>query len=179
MRVYVPHPHLVSGNNYWAQITFQQKCMIYACYRNWKYMHNIISSRQVQNGCSLPSCVKCGLILLIWYLRSIRIASSYRKMYYKAISILFLNRRNWTLDLVKMIHPSSWILLVLEISLEHSGIYLHEIKLKLSQEFRVEVSVSIICGTLKDMWCSHQHIHIVSIQQSDYLRGTFMAEVSK
>ena len=67
---------------------------------------------------------------------------------------------------------------LLQCILENPGIYLHEIKFKLYELFGVEVSASTICRTLHYMGCSRQKMHLVALQQSDVLRGKFMADIS-
>ena len=67
---------------------------------------------------------------------------------------------------------------LLQCILENPGIYLHEIKIKLYELFGVEVSASTICRTLHYMGCSRQRMYLVALQQSDVLRGKFMADIS-
>ena len=62
--------------------------------------------------------------------------------------------------------------------MEEPTIYLHEIQRKLFSAYKVKVSASTICRTLKIMGFSRQVMRHVALQQSETLRARFMAEVS-
>ena len=62
--------------------------------------------------------------------------------------------------------------------MEEPTIYLHEIQRKLFSAYKVQVSASTICRTLKIMGFSRQVMRHVALQQSETLRARFMAEVS-
>ena len=55
--------------------------------------------------------------------------------------------------------------------------YLHEIQRKFVHAFGVSISASSICRTLKSMGCSRQVVRHIAMQQSDYQRAKFMAEI--
>ena len=69
-------------------------------------------------------------------------------------------------------------LIVLQLIIQHSGIYLYELQERLMEHYSVRVGVSTICRTLGFMGCSRQVIRHVAIQRSDALRAKFMAEIS-
>ena len=60
-------------------------------------------------------------------------------------------------------------LVLLKITMRNPGIYLHEIKAKLSAKFGVTVGASIICKTLKFMGCSRRVIKHIAVQRSEEL----------
>ena len=68
-------------------------------------------------------------------------------------------------------------LTLLQLILQHPGIYLHELQEKLVEYFGVRVGMSTICRTLKFMGCSRQVMHHIAIQRSDSLRAKFMAKI--
>jgi len=69
-------------------------------------------------------------------------------------------------------------LVLLRLILAHPGIYLHELQEKL-KKYGVTISVPTICRTLKQMGCTRQIMHHVAMQQSEYQRAKFMAEISR
>ena len=69
-------------------------------------------------------------------------------------------------------------LVILQIILDHPGIYLNEISDKMFAKFGVLFAASTICKTLKFMGCSRQAMCRVARQRSDALRASFMAKVS-
>ena len=58
--------------------------------------------------------------------------------------------------------------------MENPGIYLHEIEIKLYELFWSRSK----CRTLHYMGCSRKKMYLVALQQSDVLRGKFMADIS-
>ena len=60
----------------------------------------------------------------------------------------------------------------------HPGVYLHELQEMLKDDYEVVISIPIICRALQQMGCTRQSMHHIALQQSDYLRAKFMAEIS-
>ena len=69
-------------------------------------------------------------------------------------------------------------IVLLRMILEHPGIYLSEIQVKLFERFGVDVSAPTICRTLKAMGCSRQRIQYIALQRSEECRAKYMAEIS-
>ena len=63
--------------------------------------------------------------------------------------------------------------------LENPGIFLDELKDKLSGRFGVTVHTSTICRALQFIGCTRQVIKHIPVQRSDEMRAKFMAEVSE
>ena len=68
-------------------------------------------------------------------------------------------------------------LILLRLLFAYPGIYLHELQDKLNT-YGVITSVPSICRTLRQMGLTRQKMHHIALQQSDYLRAKFMAEIS-
>jgi len=66
---------------------------------------------------------------------------------------------------------------LVQLILEHPGIYLHEIQEKLLQ-MGIDVSLSNICRTFKRMGVTRQAMHHIALQQCDHKRAKYMAEIS-
>ena len=69
-------------------------------------------------------------------------------------------------------------LTLLRLVLIQPGLYLHELQEMLNDDYGVVISIPTICRALKQMGCTRQSMHHVALQQSNYLRAKFMAEVS-
>ena len=69
-------------------------------------------------------------------------------------------------------------LTLLRLVLTQPGLYLHELQEMLNDDYGVVISIPTICRALKQMGCTRQSMHHVALQQSNYLRAKFMAEVS-
>lgn len=67
---------------------------------------------------------------------------------------------------------------VLRLINKNPGIYLEELKGKLSMNFGITVSSATICRTLHFMGCSRQAIQHIALQRNDRLRAKFMAEIT-
>lgn len=65
-------------------------------------------------------------------------------------------------------------IVLLRMILEHPGIYLSEIQVKLFEMFGVDVSAPTICRTLKAMGCSRQKIQYVALQRSEECRARYI-----
>ena len=66
---------------------------------------------------------------------------------------------------------------LLQLILENTGIYLHELQERFYSRFGVTISVPTICRTLRHMGCSRRVICYIALQRSDELRAKFMAEM--
>ena len=69
-------------------------------------------------------------------------------------------------------------LVLLELVSENPGIFLDELKDKLSGRFGVTVHTSTICRALQFIGCTRQVIKHIPLQCSDEMRAKFMVEVS-
>jgi len=73
---------------------------------------------------------------------------------------------------------------LVQLILEHPGIYLHEIQEKLLQ-MGIDVILSNICRTFKRMGVTRQAMHHIALQQCnhkrqcDHKQAKYMAEISK
>ena len=83
------------------------------------------------------------------------------------------SRRNGPICVMQDFEQLSLVQLIIT----HPGIYLHEIQEKLLQ-IGIIVSLSNICRTFKKMGVTRQAMHHIALQQSDYERAKYMAEIS-
>uniref|UniRef100_A0A1X7V458 Paired domain-containing protein n=1 Tax=Amphimedon queenslandica TaxID=400682 RepID=A0A1X7V458_AMPQE len=67
---------------------------------------------------------------------------------------------------------------ILDLVLTNPGIYLHEIQLKIQEEFYVTIDCSTICRFLHKSGFSHQRLRIVASQQNESLRATYAIDIS-
>ena len=67
---------------------------------------------------------------------------------------------------------------ILDLVLTNPGIYLHEIQLKIQEEFYVTIDCLTICRFLHKSGFSQQRLRIVAIQQNASLRATHAIDVS-
>ena len=67
---------------------------------------------------------------------------------------------------------------LLDLILSNPGIYLHEIQLRIQEEFYLTIDCSTICRFLHKSGFSHQRLRIVASQQNEYLRASYAIDVS-
>ena len=105
---------------------------------------------------------------------SSRTVLRYMKLFESTGDVLPRERRNGPYHLL----GENEELILLRLILETPSLYLSEIQRKLYSRIGIEVSLPTICRTLKRMGCTRQRIQHVALQQSEVMRGKYMANLA-